>query len=381
MPRKRVRTGRTVWQRKDGRWETSISLPKLNGKRRKRSVYGRTAEECAEKAQQAAALTLRRASTGSLSLADPRTRIEDYMETWITKLAEKSKLSPLTLRHYRSTLDVHILPTIGKLRLSSLTVDHVQDWVDTLADSGLGASSVHQCRSVLRSALQPLVGRILVLNPAENVEMPSIKKKQRPYLTIGQAQDLARLIFGHEHEHLWLTMLYSGLRIGEALGLRWQDIDLEARTLTVAVQLQVIAGEHRLVQPKSEKSRATLPLTSFVVEHLRTQELRQKENRLASGSRWRKSGLVFTSTSGQPLCRETVANRLRAVLRGSDLPRLTAHSLRHSTGSVLCALGVHIKVVQEIMRHANFQLTADTYTHVPSELTREAMDRVDRRLK
>ena len=377
--RKRVKTGRTIWLRKDGRYETSVERPrKPNGARDKQSVYGKTPEECAERARQALAL-IRQAYRGTRCLGDGKTRLEDYLAAWFAKLEEKRELTTRTIAGYRRQARLHIVPALGRLRLQAIGVDHVQDFVDGLRE--LGAGTVHHVRSVLRSALQPLVGRVLVFNPADNIDMPSIRRTDPPHLNVMQHDEFKRLVAGHEHEHLWLTMLYTGLRIGEALGLRWQDVDLAARTLTVNVQLIQVAGEWRLVPPKSEKSRAVLPLADRAVVQLRAEELRQKERRLESGPAWRKSGLVFTTPEGQPIGRQTNRDRLARVLRGSGLPQVTAHGLRHSTATVLLGLGVEMRVIQEIMRHANFQITANTYAHVPSSMAREAVGRMDEGLR
>lgn len=152
-----------------------------------------------------------------------------------------------------------------------------------------------------------------------------------------------------------------GLRQGEALGLRWQDIDLDRGLLTVARQLQRIDGKLILTEPKTPRSRRTLQLPAVAIEALRAHKLRQLEERLAAGPAWQDSGLVFTTAIGTPLDARNVVRHFHRLLAKAGLPRMPFHNLRHTAASLLLAQGLDIRVVQHVLGHSQISLTANLY--------------------
>jgi integrase len=178
-----------------------------------------------------------------------------------------------------------------------------------------------------------------------------------------------------ENGHDYLILLFCGLRKGEALGLHWQDVDLEARKLRVTEQLQRINKALVLSTPKTEKSQRELTISVPVVAVLHEHRRGQREERMAVGAVWQDTGLVFTSLVGAPIDPRNVKRVLDRLIKNAKLPHCRIHDLRHQFASNMLAGGVDLKIVSDCLGHSQLAITADTYAHVSQDLIREAMDK------
>ncbi len=194
-----------------------------------------------------------------------------------------------------------------------------------------------------------------------------------------QAKALLKSAAKHRLGPVFSVAPAIGLRLGETLGLRWEDVDLENRTLTVRRALQRIEGKLEFVEPKSEKSRRTLQLPAVIIDALKKHRTRQKKERLKAGGNWQGSDLVFTSTVGSPLDERNVRRAFKEVLDSAKpkLPKMRIHDLRHTCATLLLAQNVHPKTVQEILGHSQISLTMDTYSTVLPTVSRAAADQMD----
>lgn len=177
-------------------------------------------------------------------------------------------------------------------------------------------------------------------------------------------------------ETAYLVALSLGLRRGEVLGLRWADIDLELRTITVA---QALARRRQasVQEPKSRQSRRTVPLHDGLVVAIKKRRRCQLEERLAAGLQWQDSGLVFTTGIGTPLEPRALNEDFDRILAKAALRRVRLHDLRHACASFLLAQGVHPRVVTELLGHSQISLTMNTYSHVMPDTMREAVERME----
>ncbi|CCF82364.1 site-specific integrase [Nitrolancea hollandica] len=169
---------------------------------------------------------------------------------------------------------------------------------------------------------------------------------------------------GERLEARFTVALTLGLCQGETLGLRWQEVDLEAGDLRVREALQRVKGKLQLVEPKTPGSRRALPVPPSVVPALREHRRNQLEERLVAGPLWQDSGLVFTTTIGTPLDATNVVRRYRAILDRAGLPRMRYHDLRHACASLLLAQGVELRTIMEILGHSQLSTTAEVYAYV-----------------
>jgi integrase len=193
-----------------------------------------------------------------------------------------------------------------------------------------------------------------------------------------EALKFLKAVKGDRLETLWTVILGTGLRHGEALGLKWKDVDLTQGTLSVTHTLQRVRGEGRkLVDPKSESSRRTIHLPAFVVKSLKEHRLRQQQEARWNAKKWTDSGHVFTSRVGTPLEFSNVHRAFKALLERAGVKEQRIHDLRHCCATLLLVQGVSMKVVQETLGHSNFKLTADTYSHVIPSLKRDAAERME----
>jgi integrase len=186
-------------------------------------------------------------------------------------------------------------------------------------------------------------------------------------------------------EALYSVALSLGLREGEALGLRWIDVDMDGRQLSIRQTLQRIGGKRfcsagtlQFVEPKTERSRRTLRMPEAVVKALRTHRARQLEERLAAGSGWIENGLVFLSTVGTPLEPRSAVLDFKRILAKAALPsNIRFHDLRHSAASLLLAQGVQLRAIMELLGHSTIALTANTYSHIMPSMIQDMADKMD----
>jgi integrase len=216
-------------------------------------------------------------------------------------------------------------------------------------------------------------------NVAKLVDPPRVARHEIQPLTPEQAKALIETSVENRHRALWITALGTGLREGELLGLRWDDVDLDAGRLRVRHTLANVNGELTLLEPKTDRSRRTVLLPDSVVAALRAHRTRQRMERLVAGSRWVDSGHVFTTLVGKPIHGATVTRAFQAALARAGLPRSRFHDLRHAAATFLLAQGMTLEDVKQLLGHSSITLTSNTYGHVLEQRQREvaaAMDAV-----
>jgi integrase len=198
-------------------------------------------------------------------------------------------------------------------------------------------------------------------------------------VTPEQARRLIDAAADDRHRALYVTALATGLRQGELLGLRWDDVELDAGRLRVRHTLANVKGELTLLEPKSDRSRRFVMLPETVVTALRAHRTRQKMERLVAGTRWVDSDHVFTTMLGRPMHASTVTHAFQAALERAGLPRSRFHDLRHAAATFLLAQGMTLEDVKHLLGHSSSTLTSNTYGHVLEQRQREvaaAMDAV-----
>ncbi|HVF20362.1 MAG TPA: site-specific integrase [Mycobacteriales bacterium] len=233
--------------------------------------------------------------------------------------------------------------------------------------------------AILRVALEDaLRDGLIQRNVAKLVSPPRVRRSEVMPLTPVQARHLLDVARTDRLYALYVVALGLGLRRGEVLGLAWCDVDLDEKTLRVRQALQRTGGSLQLVEPKSERSRRTLPMPSIVVEALRAHRVQQAQDRLAAGSMWHDSGLVFTSVIGTALEPRNVTRRFKDLAETAGLPSsVRLHDLRHTAASFLLAQGVQPRVVMETLGHSGISLTMNTYAHVMPVAQRQAASEMD----
>ena len=363
-----------IYQRADGRWVAAVDLGCRNGRRHRKVVYGKTRREAREKLVQ-----VQTALGSGIAVDKDRQAVEQFLGVWLDEVC-RPNLGLKTVRTYETVVRVHLVPHIGRIRLSKLAAQDVQVMLNAVSASGRAPRTVQMIRAVLRQALAWAVRWGLVSrNVAVMVEPPRTTRHERRPLTPAEARPFVEAIRGDRLEALLLLALATGMRQGEILGLQWSEVDLQIGQPRVTKSLARVAGA-RLVDPKTERSRRLLALSPSIVTAIRAHRTIQIQGRLLAGSRWVDSGLVFTTSIGTPLDGPTVTRRLHRILAAAELPQITFHDLRHSCASLMLAQGVAPRVVMETLGHSDIRLTMNVYTHVAAELQQDAAARMERLL-
>jgi integrase len=367
--RKRGQGEGSIYKRKDGLWVGAVNLGYRSGKLKRKVYYGKTREEVQIKLVAALSDVQK-----GFPIPTERQTLAKFLQSWLTEVVKPS-VRPKTLKTYDYIVNLHIEPELGKKVLTKLSPQDVQRFMNEKLKSGLSARTVRHINDTLRCALNVALRWGLVSrNVATLVGSPRIQRKEIRSFTPDEARIFLKTIKGDRLEALFSVALSLGLRQGEALGVRWQDIDFEARTLRVSYAIQRIEGKLQMVEPKTERSRRILPLPETVLSALRTHRSRQLEERLSLGSHWQETGLVFTSTIGTPLEPRNVVRKFHALLKKGELPHFRFHDLRHACASLLLAQGVPARTVMEILGHSQISLTMNTYAHVMPAMKQDAMD-------
>lgn len=364
----------SIYQRKDGRWAASIHLGYVNGKRSRKSFYGKTRRDVQERMTKA----LSEVQAGLPVRSDDRETVADYLSRWLSASASQ-RVRPRTLAGYRLIADKHLIPAIGRVPLAKLTPAQVQAMLNAKTAAGAKPQTTRNIHAVLRRALtQALRWGAVSRNVATLVDLPRVDRQEVRGMSPADAKAVMAAMAGERLEPLVLLTLSTGLRQGEALALRWQDVDLDVGTVRVRYSLQRMPGRGvELVEPKTTRSRRTLHLPTSTATALREHRKRQLAERLWAGSRWQEGDYLFTTSIGTPMIGSDVTRRFQALLRAAGLPAMRFHDLRHGAASLLLAQGVHPRVVMEMLGHSTITLTMNVYSHVIPDLQREAATKME----
>jgi integrase len=363
----------TMARRKDGRWMGRYTVYTAKGPRQ-RAVYGRTRQEAAEKLTRAIA-----DRDGGLTFDAGTLTVTEYLDRWLTD-AVQDTVRQRTYERYEQIARVHIKPALGRLKLKSLTTTHVRGLYREKLDAGLAPRTVQYIHTTLHKALKDAVADGLIpRNVAKGIKAPRPRKQEINALAADQAHGFLSAARGDRFEALYVVALHCGLREGELLGLRWEDVDLAAGTLSVRRTLSQARIGHMFEAPKNGNGR-NVRLTSGAVEALKRHRAGQNGEQIRMGSLWQDHGLVFPSQRGTTMnASNLTARSFKSLLKRAGLPDIRLHDLRHTCATLLLSEGVHPKFVQELLGHANISITLDTYSHVlPSmgDQTVAAMERV-----
>jgi len=369
MPTKRRGHGEgSIYQRRDGRWVGSLTLE--DGKRK--YFYGKTRREVQEKLR----VALNEQKQGMLATG-PQQTVKHYLEYRLEEV-HRPTVRLGTYTEYRKVIDGHILPELGHIQVQKLTVQQVQALYTRKLKDGYAARTVRLLHAILHKALSHAVRIHLVSrNICDLVSPPRIPEREMQALNVEQAQKLLAAAEGSRLEALLTLAVATGMREGELLALRWHDISFERKFLQVCRTVRRIPGRgHVENEPKTPRSRRKIVLTPFLLQVLTQQRARQEEARLAAGAKWEEHDLVFATTSGKFIEPSELYRMFQKLLGEAGLPKLRFHDLRHSAASILLVMGVHPKVVQELLGHSNIAMTLNIYSHVLPSLQQEAMERL-----
>jgi integrase len=312
---------------------------------------------------------------------DSKMTVSTYLEHWLDTSA-RHRVRHTTFESYQKLVRTYILPALGAVPLQRLTPAQVQAFYATQLASGrtgrkpdgLSPRTVRYLHAILHRALKEALQLGLVArNVTEAVAPP---KAARPHVKAWDADDLRCFLAvatSDGYSPLWLLAAHTGMRQGEILGLRWQDVNLERGVLRIVQAVPTVRTGVQFAAPKSGSGR-TIALDAPCVAALREHRVRQNERRLAAGAHWQDFDLVIASEVGTPLNHSNVYHRFVTLAARAGVPRIPYHGLRHTHATILMANGVHPKVVSECLGHADITITLSTYSHVLPQMQQQAAE-------
>jgi len=396
--RRRVNGEGTISKRSDGRWTGAAYVYTTSGAIKRKWVYGWSFEEVRAKLDQ-----LKTKSANGEAAPDGSTPLGEFLEEWLKEVQAEKRAT--TWRGYESVVRLHIVPALGKKRLEKLTAAEARAFMAGLREKCLCCANgwdkhkpreeqccsagrccghhpsvrqVQYIHAVLRNALGHAERLELVhRNVAKLVKVKTPRYKVGKGLPVAQARALLAAAEGTRFYAAYVVAATLGLRRGEVLGLRWQDIDFEEATLTVEQTVQRVKGRLIIDRAKTEESEATIPLPKVTRKALLAHRERQEAERVEAQECWQDHDLVFTTQVGTPtepraLDRDFTKLRVRA-----GFPTVRLHDLRHTVVSLLLSLGTPPHVVQAIARHADVDITMTIYAHTNLDAMRQALDAID----
>jgi integrase len=298
--------------------------------------------------------------------------VGDFLHQWLES-EHKAHIAQTTNLRYQGLLKNHITPKLGKYSLQELNPSLVNWLLQEMSKEGLGARSLQQTRSFLSVAMKSAEDKGLIQNnPIAKVRNPKYRPSEINPLSL---EEVRRLLKTYEGTYMGARLhiaLVCGLRQGEALGLRWEDVDLANGLLHIHVQIQSIAGRKSFATLKTQRSRRTIALTHETIRALHKQSEIVIGMRSAAGEGWREWGLVFPSRDGIPLVVKTDYKQWQKALQLCGIAPKRLHDARHTAATLMYSSGVGIETISRSLGHSTSAITSRLYVHSAEEPLRQA---------
>lgn len=297
--------------------------------------------------------------------------LNDLFEIWIKDYKVNNKQG--CIQTYVHVYETIIKSQIGNKKIKDINHNHVQSFVNGLKKN-YSLSRIKLAHVILSSMFEiALMNNWIVKNPAKKIQFPKEVKKERRFMSNEEQKIFLKFAISSNYYDLYITSLYTGMRIGEVLGLQWKDIDFEKNNIHVSGTLTYIRGKGRIKDlPKSESSDRIIPILSNVMYALRARKNKQLKMKLALGKIYKEQDYVFTCESGEPYWDTSIRVDMKRIIKdindsGIEFAPITPHTFRHTFATRCLEMGVKPKVLQEIMGHSQFSITMDLYGHVLEE--------------
>jgi integrase len=369
--RRRVNGDGSVYKRQDGYWAGAFYARTTSGARKRVVVYGKTLQEARDRLLKA----MQQARSG-VPVPDESWKLGAYLEYWLEHVVKHNR-RPSTYALYEMNIRLYLIPGLGTRRLNRLSVATVQMFLNQRLERGDSVRKVQIMRTVLSAALTRALREELVpRNVARLVELPQWQRGTiRPWAADEAKQFLGAARPDSLYAAFVLLILY-GFRRGEALGLRWTDIDFDAGTIQIRQQLQRIQGQLVLGPVKTRAGLRDMPLLDLAREALERQAAQQAAHRADMGSAWPATELVFTTRTGRPVEPRNLVRSFRRICDDNKIRIIKVHHLRHTVGSLLKDLHVPARDAQVILGHSRVSTTLEIYTNVDEPARRDALTRL-----
>lgn len=369
MSQRRGKSEGTIFRRANGSWRAQVTV---GGKRL--SFTGLTQTECRQWIRE----THQKIQKG-LSYANSKITFAEFLEDWLQSI--QVSLRPGTLKQYRQVVQHYIAPDLGLVKVVELRAEQIQHLYGGLVGMGKGRRTVQVVHAVIhRSLNQAIRLGVLSMNPASSTTPPKPEQIEMKVLDEGQVQKL--LIAAEAKGFRFLAFYYLaisvGMRQGELLGLKWEDIDFRKQTIKVVRQSkQVHGGGFEFTQPKTKSGNRTIAFGPETANILKRHYLEQLDDRKETGEAWKDYDLVFPSVVGSPQNPTNVVRSFKLLISALGLPKIRFHDLRHTAASLMLNNGVDVLVVSRRLGHSKPSVTLDIYGHLISRSQERASELIE----
>jgi integrase len=349
---------------------------------RKRHYRNKTIKGNKKDAEAYLSATLTQISTGTF--VEPlKLTVGEYLDKWLTTAA-KPRLREQTFDDYSAKLESYVRPRIAAQRLADLRPLDIQTLYSKMAERNLSPRTIRYTHAILSSALKQAVRwNMLPRNPCDAVELPRLERKEMQALSPNEVTKFLSAAQDDEYGTLFAFAIATGMRPEEYLALKWSDVDLDARIATVTRTIVWRkGGGWYFGEPKTTRSRRTVPLPDSISRALKTHRAKQSEMKLKAGADYASHNLMFATREGKPLnLRNLTLRHFRPTLKRAGLSEtFRLYDLRHTCASLLLGANEHPKIVSERLGHASITLTLDTYSHVLPTMQKGASEKLERLL-
>jgi integrase len=367
-------------QRGDQTWLIRVFAGRNgNGKRR---YINRTVHGTKKQAEKVLREMLAERDKGQIQFSNRET-VNDYLNRWLE--AHRMSVKPRTAQSSEQMIRLYIRPYLGDIRLNKLTSLDVQEAYSKMTHQGLSPATVRRAHAVLNAALnQAVLWRIINMNPAGQgmVKLPKQIRKEQRALTPDEAKRFLNACVFDRYGALFHFMMFTGVRPGEAFGLKWEDVSFNQKKVYIQRTLVRRGKGYSLSTPKTQKGIRNIPLSDELLKELRQYRAQQNEERLTFGPDYFDGGFVFTSINGHPLQERNIDQRhFKPLLtKAGIMGNVRLYDLRHTCATLLMANGVSPKVVQERLGHSDISMTLNVYSHVQPDMQEAATERLSKLL-
>ncbi len=341
----------------------------------KRSYFSKTINGNKKEAQAYLNKLLLQKDTGTF-IQPTKLFVKDLLNQWLNT-AVKQRVRDNTFHSYNYMVKKYMEPYLGKYKLSQLTPANIQEFYAKLQETGISPRTIRYAHTLLKNALeQAIEWDMLHKNPANKVTLPRHQKQEMKVLSPKETEIFINALSYSKWKALFSLLLASGMRPGEALGLKWEDINFDNNRATIRRTLVRVGKGWMLEEPKTRQSRRTIPIPAGTMQDIKEHQENQAEH-IKQANTYNDQSFVFANSNGDPLMERNIVRRhFKPILEKEGLPNIRLYDLRHTCATLLLSQGVNPKIVSERLGHASTTLTMDVYSHVLPDMQQEASDKL-----